>query len=132
MSFTEILILGVIGLIVLGPEELPGMARKLAKFVNELRRVKDDILGPLTDTQQSTAGLIKESREAMHKELVELVNMRNQLEQEISRRETTTEQKPTAAVSQKPSPPPEAIPQPAAPVETPPVAATEKSEKPDG
>ena len=112
MSFTEILILGVIGLIVLGPEELPGMARKLAKFVNELRRVKDDILGPLTDAHQSTTGIIKESREAMHKELVELVNMRNQLEQEISRRQNTTAQ-PTAPIAASPP-------------------ATPKSETPDG
>lgn len=47
LGFSEILIIGVIALIVLGPDQLPELARTLGRFLNELKRstesIKDDL-----------------------------------------------------------------------------------------
>ncbi len=92
MSFTELLILAVIGLVVLGPEELPVVARKVAKYVNEIRKVKDEILGPLNDVRSSATSFINETRELMTKDLSELVRLRDQLNQEIAKRQSAPAQ----------------------------------------
>ena len=41
LSFPEILLLAALGLILLGPEQLPDLARALGKFLNELKRTRD-------------------------------------------------------------------------------------------
>lgn len=47
VSFWELVVIGVVGLIVIGPERLPGVARTLGKYVGRMRRfinnVKQDI-----------------------------------------------------------------------------------------
>ena len=47
VSFWELVLIGVVGLIVIGPERLPDVARTLGKYVGRMRRfvskVKDDI-----------------------------------------------------------------------------------------
>lgn len=43
LGFTEILVIFVVALLVLGPEKLPQMARQLAKTLGELRRTADEI-----------------------------------------------------------------------------------------
>lgn len=37
-SFIEILIIGIIALIFIGPQQLPQVARTIAKFINEMKR----------------------------------------------------------------------------------------------
>lgn len=43
LGFTEILVIGVLALILLGPEQLPDLARKLGRFVNDLKRTTDGL-----------------------------------------------------------------------------------------
>ena len=47
VSFWELVVIGVVGLIVIGPERLPEVARTVGKYVGRMRRfvskVKDDI-----------------------------------------------------------------------------------------
>ena len=47
MSFAHMLILGVIALIVIPPEKLPEVARQVAKFIYDLKRSADQIMGDL-------------------------------------------------------------------------------------
>ena len=37
-SFSEMLVIGVLALILIGPKQLPEVARTLGRFINELRR----------------------------------------------------------------------------------------------
>lgn len=41
LSFGEILLLAVIGLVVIGPKQLPELARTLGRILNELKRSAD-------------------------------------------------------------------------------------------
>jgi sec-independent protein translocase protein TatB len=68
IGFTELLILGVIGLLVVGPEQLPELARKVSRMLNDLKRAKDEIMEPLDDIKS-------EAQTA-------LLRMRNELEQQ--------------------------------------------------
>lgn len=47
ISFSELVVIGIVGLIVIGPERLPSVARTLGKYVGRMRRfinnVKHDI-----------------------------------------------------------------------------------------
>lgn len=43
LGFSEIVVLGVLALILLGPEQLPDLARKLGRFVNDLKRTTDGL-----------------------------------------------------------------------------------------
>lgn len=47
MSITHMIILGIIALIVIPPDKLPEVARQIARFINDLKNVADQILGEL-------------------------------------------------------------------------------------
>ncbi len=46
-NWTEILILGLIGIVMFGPEKLPDLARQAARIVSHLRRIGEDARGQL-------------------------------------------------------------------------------------
>ena len=66
MSFTQILVILVIALIVLGPEKLPQVARMVGKALAEFRRITGDfrstIEGEMKELERETA--LKEIRES--------------------------------------------------------------------
>lgn len=75
IGFTELIVLGVIGLLVLGPEQLPEVARKMAKLFNELKRAKDEIMEPVEDLKAEASKMLERAREsAAQKELDELLH----------------------------------------------------------
>lgn len=43
MGFTELMIIGIVALIVIGPERLPGVARTAGKYVGKLRRFMTNV-----------------------------------------------------------------------------------------
>ncbi|MCC2678199.1 MAG: putative sec-independent protein translocase protein [Pseudobdellovibrio sp.] len=47
MSFTHMIILGIIALIVIPPEKLPEVAREIARFISDLKNSADQIMGEL-------------------------------------------------------------------------------------
>ena len=58
LGMSEIIFLGVLALIVIGPKELPELARTLGRFLNELKR-STNVLG---DELKQQAGLDKLSK----------------------------------------------------------------------
>ena len=43
MGFTELMIIGIVALIVIGPERLPGVARTAGKYLGKLRRFMTNV-----------------------------------------------------------------------------------------
>jgi Sec-independent protein translocase protein TatA len=43
LGFTELIFLGVLGLLLIGPKQLPEVARTVARFINELKRATEGL-----------------------------------------------------------------------------------------
>ena len=63
IGFSELVLLAVLGLVVLGPEELPQLARKLAQLFNEFKRAKEEILSPVEDLRRDAHKVLYSVRE---------------------------------------------------------------------
>lgn len=50
LSFTHLIILAIIVLVFIGPEQLPQVARTFARLLNEWKRASSDIQSSLTQT----------------------------------------------------------------------------------
>jgi len=56
MSFTELLIIAILALVLLGPDQLPSAARTAGKWMRELRRATEDL------KDQIETGLLEDER----------------------------------------------------------------------
>jgi sec-independent protein translocase protein TatB len=63
IGFSEMVLLGVIALIAIGPKQLPDVARKLARFINDMKRVTNEFTGQLMDARESANRLVTETKE---------------------------------------------------------------------
>lgn len=62
LGFSEILILAVLGLILLGPDQLPEVARTLGRFFNDLKRSTDEITDEFKKSTMSSHNLLEDIR----------------------------------------------------------------------
>jgi len=51
MGFTEIIVLGVVALLFIGPKQLPQVARVIGRTLNELKRATSDLTKSFSETQ---------------------------------------------------------------------------------
>lgn len=63
IGFSELLILGVIALIFIGPQQLPEVARTLGRLLNEWKRATGDLQNQFTSTLRDD---ISEKRSNLH------------------------------------------------------------------
>ncbi|MGJ7518245.1 Sec-independent protein translocase protein TatB [Pseudomonas baetica] len=105
ISFSELLLVGLVALLVLGPERLPHAARTAGLWVGRLKRS----FNAIKQEVEREIGA-DEIRRQLHNEHI------LSLEQEARKIFTPTQQEPTPVT-------PEATPTIAAPAETPPVVA---------
>lgn len=64
MSFSHLLILGIIAVIVIPPDKLPEVARQLAKFLGEMRRMTSGIFDDLKEDMVLTPEDMKKKAQA--------------------------------------------------------------------
>ncbi len=97
IGFTELIILGVIALLVIGPEQLPDLARRLGKILNELKRAKDEIMDPVEEMKaEAHVALERLRREADE----QFNNQTSQITNVISK-STVNENKSSADLTEK-------------------------------
>lgn len=60
LGFIEIIVIVAVGLIVLGPEKFPKVARQAVRFFNELKRAFLEIKSGFDDIQEETQKVIEE------------------------------------------------------------------------
>lgn len=123
MSFTHMIILGIIALIVIPPEKLPEVAREIARFISELKNSADQIMGELKrdaifKPEDILDKNIKEKLAELQKDINKTVNL------------NSVEVKPAPPMP-KPMPAPGAAPSTSAAASTPP-ASGESTSSDDG
>ena len=68
IGFSEFLAIGIIALLVIGPEQLPQVARTLGRLLNELRRATQDLTGGLMDAGYEIKNSLDETKREIMKE----------------------------------------------------------------
>lgn len=63
IGFTEFLAIGVIALLVIGPKQLPEVARIVGRLIGELKKASKDLSGGLLEVTQEMKDSINETRE---------------------------------------------------------------------
>ncbi len=76
IGFTEFLVIGIIALLVVGPEKLPELAQKIGRFTWELRRAWDDVRDTMRSEMADVTEPINDLRSAGK-------NMRGKLDSEL-------------------------------------------------
>jgi len=114
VSFTELLVIAVVALVVIGPERLPRVARTVGHLMGRAQRyvtdVKREIRQELDAADQAVGGLM-----ALRKEMQESAQEITQLGQEI----TTSAEKISEDISEELAPAPETVEQPTTPAALP-------------
>ena len=133
MGFTELMLIGIVALVVIGPERLPGVARTAGKYVGRLKRfmttVKADVeqelradeLRSILADQQKELDTLKDSISGAGKEFEKDINAVNEaaesLAQDVdaspepdSNTEAATESSQESAVDPDPDPDPDPEP----------------------
>ena len=72
MGFTELMLIGVVGLVVIGPERLPGVARTAGKYFGKLKRFVSSVKADVESELRAD-----ELREILSKQQDELNSLRD-------------------------------------------------------
>ncbi len=62
LGFTEILVLAVLGLVLLGPDQLPEVARTLGRFFSDLKKSTDELTDEFKKNSFDSQNLIEDIR----------------------------------------------------------------------
>lgn len=89
IGFSELLLLGAIALIFIGPQQLPEVAKVIARLLNELKRATGDLQTSVFDISKDE--ILQKTKDAVQKTL---------LDTEKSMQKAVDE-KPKAALTQK-------------------------------
>lgn len=63
LGFWELIIIGLVALVIIGPEQLPGFARSIAKFINEIKRTTSDLKSSLDEEKDIFKGTLDQLQE---------------------------------------------------------------------
>ncbi|MGE3973061.1 MAG: Sec-independent protein translocase protein TatB [Bdellovibrionales bacterium] len=96
IGFSELVVIGVIALIFIGPKQLPELARTMGRFLNELKRASDEALGSFREATTKSDEFLQKTREDLLKRITE--------EESTASAEKTKKEEPQGVASQTPKP----------------------------
>ena len=73
LSFSEILVIIIIGVLVVGPEELPGLIRKIRHFMTHIRNMVSQITDQIDE--QTDLGTLKKEAENINHNIQTIVDL---------------------------------------------------------
>lgn len=98
ISFAELVVVGIVALIVIGPERLPAVARTVGYFLGRARRYVDQVKHDLHEEMELDS--LKKLRDSMH----ETANsFEHSVRSEINKIQETTETRSAAIPDKQPS-----------------------------
>ena len=87
LGFPELLALGALALIVIGPKQLPEVAKVLARTINELKRATKDLSGTLVDVKSD----IRSGVDGIKDELPSLDDIEKKISQYVDESDASTD-----------------------------------------
>ena len=82
IGFTEFLVIGVVALLVIGPKQLPEVARVVGRLLSELKKATQDLSGGLLEVTQEVKESIEDTRDEILKEGNDLLQSANPLNED--------------------------------------------------
>jgi sec-independent protein translocase protein TatB len=115
IGFTELMVIGVVALIVIGPERLPGVARTIGHLAGRLQRYVNDVKADISREMEFDE--LRKMRDSMQQAATEVENT---VRKELSKTEDDLNKTVAEAVEDKSSKPEtEPAPEAAAPPDKP-------------
>ena len=108
MGFTEMMLIGIVALVVIGPERLPGVARTAGKYVGRLKRFMTSVKADVE--QELRADELRQILSDQQKELDSLKDTISEAGRDVEKQVTAE-----AAISDPPAPATESVEHSAAP-----------------
>ncbi|NQY99201.1 MAG: twin-arginine translocase TatA/TatE family subunit [Bdellovibrionales bacterium] len=71
MGLQEMIVLGAIALLVIGPKQLPEVARVVGRMLNEFKRATGDLTSSIATVKNEAQGLADQTQSYMHKQRAE-------------------------------------------------------------
>lgn len=85
LGFSELIVLGMIALIFIGPKQLPEVARTVGRLLNELRRATGDITGSFVKARDNADQMIRKTTDQVVKDVKSSVDVSVDLSLEDSK-----------------------------------------------
>lgn len=91
LGFSEIIIIGVLALILIGPRQLPDVARVVGRMLRELKQATVDLSGGLMDVKEELKKPMQEGLTALTEIEDEIYNQHAAIKEELFDTEKTQE-----------------------------------------
>lgn len=76
----EMVVILALALILIGPDDLPEIARALGKFLNELKRASEEAFGSFQSVQKQSQKFLSETEQSIHKSIApEIADLQEKL-----------------------------------------------------
>lgn len=82
IGFTEFLVIGVVALLVIGPKQLPEVARVVGRLISELKKATQDLSGGLLEVTKEVKDTIEDTRDDLIREGQDIMDAANPLKHE--------------------------------------------------
>lgn len=69
LGFSEMILIAVIALLVIGPKQLPEVARALGRMINEFKRATGDLSKSMINTEKSMGDMMNQTQEQIKKDV---------------------------------------------------------------
>lgn len=83
LGFPEIVVIGVVALIFIGPKQLPEVARVIARTLNEFKRATSDLGSSLKDVKNETKKAFDQTQISLEKHLHQVENSVDEVKKQI-------------------------------------------------
>lgn len=77
ISLTETLLVAIVALLVIGPEDLPGVMRGIGKFLHKIKRLADDFMRMIDEEQELRTIIDLEGKPREAYDIAELKGIKN-------------------------------------------------------
>jgi sec-independent protein translocase protein TatB len=128
IGITELMVIGVVALIVIGPERLPGVARTIGHLAGRLQRYVNDVKADISREMEFDE--LRKMRDSMQQAATEVeTSVRSELsktEQDLNKTVAEAVEDKSSAPEAAAAPETAAAPEPAAPPEKPAVPAKQQ------
>lgn len=74
IGFSEMVLLAIIALVVIGPKQLPEVARMAARFVNDVKRITAEFSGQFLSARDQATKFVTETQSQITNEITKIEN----------------------------------------------------------